>query len=599
MLLHLKKVPFFIIVLLLSVIGPTFSLEPLPYDVVMEGFEDHHVLEEFKARSTLETFKERPVYSFYALKKRIKDDTEILQEILQSKGYFEAHVDVTIDESKERQVIFKVSQGLQYKLAHFIIKFDPLPAQDIACPMDLEARGIKIGQAIDAPKIIDSIALFNKSLGNCGYPFAVIKNHEALLDQHHKTVTVILTIDPGPFVRFGPVKIDNKGTVINAFIRNRLPFQEGDTYNEELLDQYRDRLSTTRLFDSIIIEKEPAPLANGDLPIEVRVKDAKHRTIYGGASYSTGFDLGGRIGWRHKNISGRADMFNLTFDYSKRKNLANLDYELPDLLSKNQTLHASLERREEENESYDTRGYGISGALKKEFRENWFYSYGLMFETARINQQGTVVHSDVIGLPLGFEIDTRNNKLNPKKGGQFKVSLTPEYGHIGSASSLVRALFYGNYHFAMDTKQNTILAIWGRLGSTLGIRFDQLPADRRFYMGGGGSIRGYGHQLAGPLDSNGKPTGGKSLLAFGVEPRFNIHEDWGIVVFAEGGMLSKTSKLKVSDKAFYGMGAGVRYYTSFGPIRVDIATPMKKRRKGEGKKVDREFQFYISIGQAF
>jgi translocation and assembly module TamA len=602
-LLRRQKVFFFMIALLLSIMGHTTSLEPLAYKVELEGFEDQQLLKEFKARSTLETFKERPIYSLYALNKRISDDTGILRDILQEKGYFDAHITVTVHEHKDkgqdRHVIFTLTLGPRYKLAHFTLKFTPLPEQEIPCATDFTPSGIKVGQAIDAPKIIDSMAALNKRLANCGYPFAVIKQHEAFLDQQHKTVTILLTIDPGPFVRFGPVRIENKGSVINSFIENRLPFQQGDTYNEELLDQYRDRLSTTRLFESVIIEKASNEGTHGELPIDVRVKDAKHRTLYGGANYSTDFGLGGRVGWRHKNISGRADVLNCNFDYSNRKNLANLDYELPDLVAKNRTLYLSLERREEKTESYALQSYGIAGNIKQEFRKNWFYAYGLLVETARTNQQDIITHTHVVGVPLEFEIDTRSNKLDPKTGGQFKVSLTPEYGHIGSASSLVRTLFYGNYHFALDTKQHHVLAVWGRLGSTVGIRFNQLPADRRFYMGGGGSIRGYGHQLAGPLNANGKPIGGKSLLAYGVEPRFTLHDQWGAVVFAEGGILSRSGNLKVSDKSFYSVGAGIRYYTSFGPIRADIALPLKKRRKGDGKKIDQPFQLYISIGQAF
>jgi len=38
---------------------------------------------------------------------------------------------------------------------------------------------------------------------------------------------------------------------------------------------------------------------------------------------------------------------------------------------------------------------------------------------------------------------------------------------------------------------------------------------------------------------------------------------------------------------------GARYYTPIGPIRVDVAVPLNKKRG------DDTFEFYIGIGQAF
>jgi translocation and assembly module TamA len=49
----------------------------------------------------------------------------------------------------------------------------------------------------------------------------------------------------------------------------------------------------------------------------------------------------------------------------------------------------------------------------------------------------------------------------------------------------------------------------------------------------------------------------------------------------------------------FGVGAGVRYYTPIGPIRVDVALPTK-RRSGPGVvNPDDRFEIYIGLGQAF
>ena len=50
--------------------------------------------------------------------------------------------------------------------------------------------------------------------------------------------------------------------------------------------------------------------------------------------------------------------------------------------------------------------------------------------------------------------------------------------------------------------------------------------------------------------------------------------------------------LKGSDLRF-GAGIGGRFYTNFGPLRIDVATPLNKRPG------DSRVALYIGIGQAF
>ena len=121
-----------------------------------------------------------------------------------------------------------------------------------------------------------------------------------------------------------------------------------------------------------------------------------------------------------------------------------------------------------------------------------------------------------------------------------------------------------------------------------------LPADERFYVGGGGSVRGFAYQMAGDVDTDNDPLGGCSMVALGAEARFRFFEDYGLVTFFEGGR-SFDSYFPTFDKQlFWGAGAGLRYYTDFGPVRLDLAVPLNGR-----SGVDGAFQLYISFGQAF
>jgi translocation and assembly module TamA len=102
----------------------------------------------------------------------------------------------------------------------------------------------------------------------------------------------------------------------------------------------------------------------------------------------------------------------------------------------------------------------------------------------------------------------------------------------------------------------------------------------------------------GPLFANGQPIGGTAINAGSAEYRQRIGTNFGTAVFVDAGNVSKNLN-PLGGTLKFGVGAGVRYYTPIGPIRVDIALPLQ-RRSGPGVvNPDDPFEIYIGLGQAF
>jgi translocation and assembly module TamA len=169
------------------------------------------------------------------------------------------------------------------------------------------------------------------------------------------------------------------------------------------------------------------------------------------------------------------------------------------------------------------------------------------------------------------------------------VKPAPEISFGDGTHPYLKAILDGSYYYPVG--EQIVLATRLRFAGLLGAKPQDIAPSRRFYAGGGGSVRGFGYQQLGPKDPDANPIGGGSVTEFSVESRYRIG-DFGVVGFLDGGQVYEKSTPGFSDIRF-GVGVGGRFYTNFGPMRFDIATPLA-RKAGESL-----VSIYISIGQAF
>ena len=132
----------------------------------------------------------------------------------------------------------------------------------------------------------------------------------------------------------------------------------------------------------------------------------------------------------------------------------------------------------------------------------------------------------------------------------------------------------------------------GLLGQIAGAGQFSLPPDQRFYAGGSTTVRGFRYQTVGPQFADGKPTGGTAVGAGAIELRQRLFGNWGAAAFVDAGQVT-ASGAPLAGTWRVGAGVGVRYYTSIGPIRLDIAFPVNRAPGGDA------FELYIGLGEAF
>jgi len=186
-----------------------------------------------------------------------------------------------------------------------------------------------------------------------------------------------------------------------------------------------------------------------------------------------------------------------------------------------------------------------------------------------------------------------DDPIDPTSGTWLDLSLEPSLGAIGSQVDYLKAVIEGRGY---QRVLFAVLALRLRLGTLepIGGMPDQdVPVVKRFYSGGSHSVRGFAFQRLGPLDEGDEPLGGLTLAEGSLELRFPIWRDFGGVFFADAGQVELEPSRLRSDAFLYSAGAGLRYHTPIGSLRVDFGFPLN-RPSG----VDR-YQLHLSVGGAF
>lgn len=553
---------------------------------------------------------------------RLSADGELMQRILSSEGYYDATVNTRIDRTPRPAdgegaaagtagreanrgnrgpliAVIDVSPGKRYTFSDIVIN----AAATVPPGLIKDNFPLAIGEPIVAQRVQGAEAAIALKLPEEGYPFAKVGQRDILLDGATGDGVYTLPVDIGKRSRFGGIETKGDLAFDAEHVEVLARFKRGDLYDSRKVDDLRQALVATGLFSSIAAEPQPTGESAGDdteyVTMLVTQDAGPPRTLAASAGYGTGEGIRIEGSWTHRNffppegaLIGRAVLgtqeqgIGATF---RRSNAGRRDrtFEIVTEISRsNYNAFEALTGRV---------GFRVSRDSTPIWQKKLTYAYGAEliatseddydFDLGRRNRD----FYTILGLTGQVGIDRTDSLLDPTKGFRVTTLIQPEGSLAGRFSPYGRLRIDASGYYPVT--DSIVLAGRVRVGSILGAARERLAPSRRFYAGGGGSVRGFGYQQLGPKDPNNDPIGGRSVNEAAFEARYRFG-NFGVVGFVDAGQVYRGSTPTFSDLRF-GAGIGARYYTNFGPMRLDIATPIG-RKPGEALVA-----VYVSIGQAF
>lgn len=571
------------------------------YTLVVVGLEEIELEGRFRDLSVLEDAEGEAVNGAM-IAARAEEDEAMAVRLLRSEGYYDAAATSAIEQLPEGpgrlRVTINVAAGNRYSFGAIAVTgpdTDPVGLPRTFMPLES-------GQPIRALDVEAAEANVMLRLPQQGYPFPEIGLRDILLDPETRLGDYALPVTPGPRARFAGFTTEGDLAFDARHVGVLARFRRGELYDRRKVDDLREAMVATRLFSTVsaepVLTGESAADGTQYVNILVRQDAGPARSIDASAGYSTGEGFRLEAAWEHRNlfppegalriaaIAGTAEQ-NLSVRF-RRNNWGRRDRAL--------LFQFDIGARDfEAFQGYTARLYGlVSRESTPIWQKRWTYAYGAEILATNENRNGTATISlsdayFIGGLIGQIGYDRSNSLLDPTSGFRLLARVNPEASLRAGADIYIRNLIEGSAYYPIG--EDFVVAGRARFGSIFGIPRDSLAPSRRFYAGGGGSVRGFGFQELGPRDINNVPLGGRSLTEFALEGRYRFG-NYGVVAFVDAGQVYEGEYPSFSSMRF-GAGVGGRVYTNFGPVRFDIATPIG-RRPGETL-----INVYVSIGQAF
>jgi translocation and assembly module TamA len=570
----------------------------IAYRVEAPGLAELALEGEFRSASALRAH--RSADSLAQLELRARTDVALVERLLRSMGYYAATARWALEPPAEpgRPATVRIGfdTGPRYLWSDIAITSPDPEAARIAA----RAFAIRPGLPVVAQAVLDAEVRLRRALPAAGYPFATVGEPDIVINHETERGALALAVDAGPAARFGALRLSGQPDLGPRHLATIARFRAGDPYAQALVEDLRRALIATSLFGEVRVtpvRAGTAPDGRAIADLEVSVMPAPPRTIAGEAGWDSLDGVRGEVSWTHRNLLPPEGTVTARLVLGEREQSLRGELVRSNWRRRDQSLSTDIGFARIDTRAFDALTVQGQAFIERRstqlFQKPWTYAIGLFLQASREERldRSLVRRSDffLAALPGRISHDATNDLLDPVRGFRASGEVSPELSLRGDFFYLRARVDGSAYH---QLREGLVLAGRTALGSIAGARRDAVPPTRRWYVGGGGSVRGFGFQQIGPRGADNRPLGGRAFHELSLEARWRLNESWGLVPFIDAGTLSEGRNPRFADYRV-GAGLGLRFFTSFGPIRVDVATPLNPRAG------DERVALYVSIGQAF
>jgi len=523
----------------------------------------------------------------------LKNDIQIITAYYIDNGYLDVKIlepRIDLQDPKRIQIEIEIGEGSQYRIGDIDFKGDVLTTKE-----DL-FRTIKVkrNDIYSTSAIRRDIHTLTEKFSNQGYANVEVSPLTAT-DAQNLLVHLTFEIEKKRQVSFEKIQVVGNTKTRDKVIRRELQVAEGELYSATGLSKSRDRLKRTGFFKEVELTTSRGSTEE-KTNLEVKVEEAPTGALSLGIGYSSIENVIGQASISDRNLFGLGYHGLLKFRLGSETSDLRFSFTDPYFLGYNFAGGIDLYH---ENREFDTYSYRISGGdlrFGKELTETLRADILYKLEKIKVSdvttdasryikeQEGKRLTS---ALSFTLSMDTRNDFYNPTKGGRHSLYIQNAGGILGGDNYFVKGVADTSWFFPLPLKM--VLNLRGRVGWIEPYGGRKLPIYEKFYVGGLNTVRGFEYGMAGPYDENKEPLGSEKMVSFQSELIFPLASEIGLKAAIFWDVGKGFDRFKDITPLKTGAGAGIRWFSPFGPIHIDLGINLNPK-PGEKRRVF-EFTF--------
>ena len=584
--------------------------DPVPYSVTFNtGGAERDIADIIRNASALAAGQDSPASGVAGLVANARSDYRRILGALYDQGYYGGSVSIKLNGQEAANVApdaqmtrpvavaIAVNPGPLFHFRNLQI-VNRAPADPDGRAPTPESVGFVMGGVARATIVVRAEQTQIDQWRRLSYAKAAAGERKVVADHSTNSLDVVITINPGREAAFGEVSVSGTERMDPEFVRQQTGLAVGERYSPEALARAQKRLQRLDVFRSLRLEAAEDIRPDGLLPFTVFVQEQALHRLSAGATFSTVDGFGVEGYWLKRNLFGQAERIRLDAKIAGIAfpiNTAEFDYAFggtftkPGFLTPDTDLVASVTAERNFLDTYTETSLTARAGLTHYLTDEITLDGGFAYKRARFDDDFGTRDFSTVSVYGSGTFDNRDDKTDAHSGWYLNGRVEPFYDlnyGVLAAQTMAEARTY----FALG--DSVVLAGRLKAGLVAGPDLYQIPPDKLFFAGGGGSVRGYGYRSIGVDNADGTVTGGRYLLEGSLEARYRFNNDFGAVAFLDGGYVAADTFPEISQMRL-GAGVGLRYYTGLGPLRLDLAFPVNKRPG------DPDYALYLGIGQAF
>ncbi|MBI2082525.1 MAG: outer membrane protein assembly factor BamA [Deltaproteobacteria bacterium] len=547
-----------------------------------------------KIKRHLTTEEESIFKDGYYNPETVEADFLRLPEIYHHHGFLEARaLDKKTDFSPlgdKATISFFVEEGPEFRIKSISFEGNQIPSEKLNKILKMK-NGDRLTQ--EELKIDESV--LQNFYSDEGYTYTKIEPH---LLQEDQKIHLVYKIQEGPQTKVGEILIVGNYRTRHSAIRKALALKPNRPFSLNRLLKSESSLRRMGVFQSVDIEPLGIQEHKEEIHLLVKVEENPRSYIDLESSYDTDNKFTGAISLQHNNLFGFAKRSTLRLTGGNDIQKGELNYIDPRFFGVNLEMVTTGLVEAEQRPSFEAIDYG--GKLS--FRSPLTNQITLLtkYDLTRTSFQNVADPTALATrdhtlsrIGFSFNFDSRDSFADPKKGINALTGLDVSnkilasgFNFLQPSASIAHYQFFASRFTLFNYLRAEGINVFGS---------DVLPRDKRLFLGGDYSVRGFDQDSISPRDATGQLAGGLILLLHTIEIQTKIKGGLKFASFLDSGSVTDNFSQLDLGSLRHSAGAGLRYITPIGPLRLDYGIKLDRNR-AVGESFGR---LHFAFGYAF